>query len=114
MMMRAILPMLVLTLAIATYAHGQTYVPGQTPAAAGLRQEQLRTEQQGMIQFQHQQNLMAAQPGLAGRQARMQIDQSDIRREQQDNLTAQMQLQQQERAQQQQALPAVQGAAPPP
>jgi hypothetical protein len=103
MAMRAILPMLVFALAFAPSARGQTYVPGRTPAARSLQQQQLWTEQQGMIQLQHQQNIIAGQPAYHARQARIQADQAQLRQQQQANLAAQMQLRQQQRAQASQA-----------
>src|SRR5579872_2512030 len=103
--MRIILLILVLGLALAPVARSQTYVPGQTAAASqGLLQQQLQTQQQDILQLQRQQNALAMQPGDPGLQAQIQANQVQLRQLQQDNLAAQMQLQQQQRAQLRQSM----------
>jgi hypothetical protein len=102
--MRAALALLTASLAIAPVARGQTYVPGQTPAAQGLQQEQLQIQQQQARQLQQQQTAIGARPGNPNLQAQNQASQTQLRQLQQQNLSTQMQLQQQQRQQLQQSM----------
>jgi hypothetical protein len=102
--MRVALALLTLSVAIAPAARGQTYAPGQTPAAQGLQQEQLQIQQQQARQLQQQQGALSALPGNPNLQAQNQASQMQLRQLQQQNLATQMQLQQQQRQQLQQSM----------